>query len=77
MYHAVDKDWIVALSPSLRDDLGYFAGALTSYDNYKANYYPRSCKNLIYKEKTYYVDLIPKNERTLVKKIVIKAKRRA
>ena len=75
VHHVVDKDWIVALSSSLRNDLGYLASTLTSYDNYDVNYHPSAHKQLTYREEANYVDLIPKNEKTLVKKIVIKLRK--
>jgi len=75
VHHVVEKDWIVGLSPSLRNDLGYLASALTSYDNFNVNYHISGHKQLIYREEAYYVDLIPRNEKTLVKKIVIKPRK--
>lgn len=69
--HQVDKDWIVALSPSLKRQLGYSTNVLTSDDTYPSKYVN---KDIVYSAGEFYVDLIPKNDGTLIKKIVFKEK---
>ena len=74
--HIVDEQWIVALSPSLQNQFGYSTSSLTTYDKHPKNYVtkPSGKDKIVYKEKEFYVDLIPRNEKTLMKKIILKEK---
>ena len=77
----VKKDWVVCFSGLLTyemgnfsaEERGNFSSAMTSYDNGKGNYQAMS-GNLNYVKDQFYVDVVPLNEKTLVKKIVLKAK---
>ena len=57
----------------LKQELGLMENAMTSYDNYPYQYYVNT-HDAPYIENAFYVDLIPTNEDTLVKKIVLKEK---
>lgn len=69
----VTPGWIVCLSNQLRRESGAIGNALTSYDNYDTNYHARKAP-FKYKKGDFYVDLVPTNDKTLVKTIVLKVK---
>ena len=67
----VQEGWIIAFSWKLKQELGLMENAMTSYDNYPYQYYVNT-HDAPYIENAFYVDIIPTNEDTLVKKIVLK-----
>ena len=69
----VQKGWVVCLSKWLRQQLGMFANAMTSDDTATGNYFSKTY-DLEYNKKDFYVDIVPQNEKTLVKTVQIKAK---
>ena len=77
----VKEGWVVCFSSSLASEMGNFSSdeksnfnaAMTSYDKGKGNSQTMS-GNLNYVKDKFYVDVIPLNEKTLVKTIVIKRK---
>ena len=71
--YKVTPGWIVCLSDKLKEELGFGSSAFTSYDTYTKNDVKRTRK-VEYKEGDYYLDIIPQNVKTLVKKIIIKPK---
>ena len=71
--HKIENGWMISLSPSLQTDLGFQSDTLTSYDNYPSNDISKGGKTIPYK-RDYYIHLIAKNEKTFVKKIVLKSK---
>ena len=74
-FERIVKDgWVVCFSNQLRHDVGYFASAFTPHDTHRWNYFPYKPEPMPYKEDVYYVDIVPTNDKTLVKKIVLKTK---
>ena len=71
--YKVVPGWIVCLSDKLKEELGFESSAFTSYDTYAKNDIKRTRK-VEYKEGEYYLDILPQNVKTLVKKIIIKPK---
>ena len=72
--HEVEPGWIVCLSPRLRHDLGSIATAFTPHDVHLHNYFVHKPEPMPFVKDIYYVDIIPTNDKTLVKKIVLKTK---
>ena len=71
----VQPGWIVAFSNDLSTHLGHYANAFTSDGNYPSNHHFRYWEKTIpYEVDKYYVDFIPQNDKTLLKKIVLKSK---
>ena len=70
---SVQKGWVVCYSRPLAHELGQFTNAATSYDSGNGNYHTRE-GDLKYAEKKFYVDVIPLNDKTLVKTIILKQK---
>ena len=64
---SVKDGWIVCFSDDLRHDLGLFASAYTAYDMHRWNYYTQKPEPMIYKKGLYYVDIVPVNDKTLLK----------
>lgn len=69
----VTPGWVVCLSHSLKHEWGSIGNALTSDDNYTEDYHARNVA-FNYRKGDFYVDLVPTNDKTLVKNIVLKAK---
>ena len=69
----VESGWIVCLSPKLRFEWGCIGNAFTSHDSYDTDYHARN-ETFKYNKTDYYVDLVPINDKTLVKTVELKAK---
>ena len=69
----VTPGWVVCLSHRLKHEWGCIGTALTSDDSYDQDYHARS-NTFKYSEGDFYVDLVPTNDKTFVKKIVLKLK---
>ena len=77
----VKEDWVVCFSSLLTYEMGNFSSeekgnfntAMTSYDNGKGNYQTMS-GNLNYVKDRFYVDVVPLNEKTLVKQFSLNEK---
>ena len=69
----VEKGWIVCLSDDLKQFLGVEDNAMTPYDNFTSGN-STNVHDMEYGAKSLYVDVVPRNEKTLVKKITLKAK---
>mgnify|MGYP000391312267 CR=1 FL=1 len=53
--------------------MGYIGNAKTSYDAHGGTYFAWT-NDVEYKEKMFYVDIVPQNKTTLLKNIIIKSK---
>ena len=71
--YTVAPGWLVCLSDKLKEELEFESSAFTSYDTHTKNDIKRTRK-FEYKEGEYYLDIIPQNASTLVKKLIIKPK---
>ena len=69
----IEKGWVVCFSKKLAHQLGYFINALTSHDSADTNESTRSGP-WEYEKDQFYVDVLPLNDETLLKTIVLKPK---
>ena len=71
--YSVKEGWTVCLSRPLAIELGKFTNALTNYDSGAGNYHRRK-GDVKYSKKKFYIDVVPQNDKTLVKTVILKPK---
>lgn len=70
---AVEKDWVVCFSQKLAYEMGNVINAKTSYDSADSNHHTMTGE-WEYAKNQFYVDVLPLNDKTLVKTIMLKTK---